>query len=127
MVIDGLEVRPLVRRLDFYGVDFKDFAVAAEPRRLSAWTARVGAILTYSTKGMPAQVAITWDLFNDRVLERARRRLCRRRSQTLSDFTRYQPTFTWKNPGAAAIARDRPGAGPKTRTKGREPASRRRC
>ena len=68
VVIDGLEVPPVVQRLDFYGVDFKDFAVAAEPRRLSAWTARVGAILTYSTKGMPNQVAVTWDLFNPRVL-----------------------------------------------------------
>ena len=98
VVIDGLEVRPVVRRLDFYGVDFKDFAVAAEPSRLSAWTARVGAILTYSTKGRPSQVAITWDLFNPRVLS-ARAAVFAGEDARSCRFTRYQPTFTWKDPG----------------------------
>ena len=98
VVIDGLEVRPVVRRLDFYGVDFKDFAVAAEPSRLSAWTARVGAILTYSTKGRPNQAAITWDLFNPRVLS-ARAAVFAGEEARSWRFTRYQPTFTWKDPG----------------------------
>ena len=90
--------RPVVQRLDFYGVDFKDFAVTAEPRRLSAWTARVGVILSYSTKGLPNQVAITWDLFNPRVLS-ARAAVFAGEDAKPCRFTRYQPTFTWKNPG----------------------------
>ena len=98
VVIDGLEVRPVVRRLDFYGLDFKDFAVAAEPRRLSAWTARLGVILAYSTKGLPNQVAITWDLFNPKVLS-ARAAVFAGDDARPCRFTRYQPTFTWKNPG----------------------------
>ena len=98
VVIDGLEVRPVVQRLDFYGVDFKDFAVSAEPRRLSAWTARVGVILSYSTKGQPNQVAVTWDLFNPRVLS-ARAAVFAGEEAKPCRFTRYQPTFTWKNPG----------------------------
>jgi len=40
----------------------------AEPRRLSAWTARVGAILTYSTKGAPGHVELKWTLFNNVML-----------------------------------------------------------
>ena len=32
--IDGVVVKPKLDRLDFYGVDFKDFAMRAEPRRL---------------------------------------------------------------------------------------------
>jgi hypothetical protein len=98
VVIDGLEARPVVQRLDFYGVDFKDFAVTAEPRRLSAWTARVGVILSYSTKGLPNQVAVTWDLFNPRVLS-ARAAVFAGEEGKPCRFTRYQPTFTWKNPG----------------------------
>jgi hypothetical protein len=98
VVIDGLEVRPVVQRLDFYGVDFKDFAVTAEPRRLSTWTARVGVILRYSTKGLPDQVAVTWDLFNPRVLS-ARAAVFAGNDAKPYHFTRYQPTFTWKNPG----------------------------
>jgi len=98
VVIDGLGVRPVVRWLDFYGVDFKDFAVAAEPRRLSAWTARVGVILTYSTKGPPDQVGITWDLLNPKVLS-ARAAVFAGQDAKNCQFTRYQPTFTWKKPG----------------------------
>jgi hypothetical protein len=102
VVVDGLEVAPVVQRLDFYGVDFKDFAVAAEPRRLSAWTARVGAILSYSTKGMPRQVDITWELFNDRVLT-ARAAVFAGQEGKRVRLTLYQPTFTWKNPGAPPL------------------------
>ena len=98
VVVDGLEVRPVVRRLDFYGLDFKDFAVAAEPRRLSAWTARLGVILTYSTKGLPNQVGVTWDLFNPKVLS-VRAAVFAGEDAKRCRFTRYQPTFTWKNPG----------------------------
>ena len=79
-------------------MDFKDFAARAEPSRLSAWTARVGAILTYSTKGLPKQVDITWDLFNGQVLS-ARAAVFSGAEGKRNLFTTYQPTFTWKNPG----------------------------
>ena len=102
VLVDGLEVAPVVARVDFYGVDFKDFAVAAEPRRLSAWTARVGVMLTYSTKGTPRQVDITWDLFNDRV-RAARAALFAGDEGKRARFTLYEPTLTWKNPGLPAL------------------------
>jgi hypothetical protein len=102
VVIDGLEVRPVVRRLDFYGVDFKDFAVAPEPRRLSAWTARIGAILAYSTKGLPHEVNLTWDLLNERVLA-ARAAVFAGPDAKTCRFTRYQPAFHWKNPGLSSL------------------------
>ena len=102
VVVDGLEVAPVVQRLDFYGVDFKDFAVAATPARVSAWTARMGAILSYSTKGMPRRVDLTWELFNDRVLS-ARAAVVGGQEGKRVRFTLYQPTFTWKNPGAPPL------------------------
>jgi len=102
VVVDGLEVAPVAPRVDFYGVDFKDFAMAAEPRRLSAWTARVGVILSYSTKGMPRRVEVTWDLFNDRVRS-ARAALIAGPQATQGRFTLYQPSMTWTNPGAPPL------------------------
>ncbi|MEQ8636587.1 hypothetical protein [Gimesia maris] len=62
--IDGISVKPAVSRLDFYGLDFKDFAKPAEKKRVSVANARVGIILTYSTKGTPDTVKVTWDMFN---------------------------------------------------------------
>ncbi len=62
--IDGVRVQPVVRRIDFYGLDFKDFAQRVERRRVPLSSARVGVILSYSTKGTPSRVQVTWDRFN---------------------------------------------------------------
>jgi hypothetical protein len=45
-------------------LDFKDFALPAERRRVSIASARAGIVLAYSTKGTPASVQLTWDRFN---------------------------------------------------------------
>ncbi|MCH2181896.1 MAG: hypothetical protein MK108_07815 [Mariniblastus sp.] len=65
--IDGVEVQPTFDRIDFYGLDLRDFAVQAERRKISMANGRVGVIMSYSTKGMPRSVSVTWDLFNDAV------------------------------------------------------------
>jgi len=98
LLVDGLEVTPVVQRIDFYGVDFTEFAVAAEARRLGAWNARVGAILSYSTKGMPRRVDLRWDLFNDRV-QSARAAVLAGQEGKRIRFTPSQPSFTWIRPG----------------------------
>jgi hypothetical protein len=100
--IDGVLVKPKLERLDFYGVDFKDFAMRAEPQRLSAWTARVGAILTYSTKGAPRHVELKWTLFNTEMLA-ARAVIFAYTKGTRFTFSPGAPVFKWDNPGAAPL------------------------
>jgi hypothetical protein len=100
--IDGVAVKPKLDRLDFYGVDFKDFAMSAEPRRLSAWTARVGAILVYSTKGAPGHVELTWTLFNDNMLA-APAVIFAYDKGTRHTFYPLTPVFKWDNPGAPPL------------------------
>lgn len=63
-MIDGIAVKPMLSRLQFFGLDINDFARDAAPRRLNAHQARVGVILSYATKGSPSQVQLTWDTFN---------------------------------------------------------------
>ncbi len=65
--IDGIAVQPVVQRLEFYGLDFKDFAQTSEKKRISVYQARLGVILTYSVKGHPNHVKMTWDAFNRNV------------------------------------------------------------
>ncbi len=65
--IDGIAVQPVVQRLEFYGLDFKDFAQTSERKRISIYQARLGVILTYSVKGHPNHVKMTWDAFNRNV------------------------------------------------------------
>jgi hypothetical protein len=100
--IDGVAVRPKLAQLDFCGIDFKDLATRPEARRLAAATARVGAILTYSTKGAPRHVELKWTLFSDKApAVRAVIFACDKGSRF--SFTPEQPTFAWDSPGAAPL------------------------
>lgn len=63
--IDSVEVKPVFDRVDFYGLNLRDFAVKAERRKVSMASGRVGIIMSYSTKGTPTDVEVEWDKFND--------------------------------------------------------------
>jgi len=65
--IDGLEVRPRVDRVDFYGLDLRDFAVQAERKKISMANGRVGIILSYGAKTPPSSVEVNWKLFNEAI------------------------------------------------------------
>ena len=100
--IDGVPVKPTLGKLDFYGVDANDFAMATAPRRLSAWTARVGAILTYSTKGAPRHVDLKWTLFNVRTFA-ARGFIFAYGKESHFTFVQDTPVYHWDNPGSPAL------------------------
>ena len=65
VVIDSVEVQPVFDRIDFYGLDLRDFAMQAEKRKISMANGRVGVIMSYSTKSPPRSVEVSWDKFND--------------------------------------------------------------
>ena len=65
VTIDSVEVQPVFDRVDFYGLDLKDFAVQAAKRKVSMANGRVGLIMSYSTKGSPTKVEVSWDKFNN--------------------------------------------------------------
>ncbi len=102
--IDGVLVEPVVDRLDFYGLDFKDFARRAERRRVSMANARVGIILSYSTKGTPNKIRVTWDRFN-RFIWTINMIVYAYEDTQKATLTRIgrQNTFEWQNPGRPPI------------------------
>lgn len=65
VTIDGKPVAPEVARIDFYGLNFVDFAKRAEAKPVGLANARVGIILRYPTATPPNEVALQWDFFND--------------------------------------------------------------
>lgn len=65
VAIDAVEVKPEFDRVDFYGLDIRDFAMRAEKRKVSMASGRVGIIMSYSTKGAPTEVTVSWDKFNN--------------------------------------------------------------
>jgi hypothetical protein len=100
--IDGVAVKPKLARLDFCGLDIQDLAARPEPKRLAAATARVGAILAYSTKGAPRHVQLTWTLFPDKSPPVRAVVFAYDKGSRVS-FTAEQPTFAWDSPGAAPL------------------------
>lgn len=57
-------VIPKFDRIDFYGLDLRDFAIQAERRKISMANGRVGVIMSYTCDGTPLNVSVTWDMFN---------------------------------------------------------------
>lgn len=99
--IDGIAVKPSLENIVYYGLDFKDFAQLAPEKRLSAYTARVGIILNYSTKGTPNAVKLTWEMFNNYVPV-LYSMIYDYENTDQKVFTRREPIFEWKNPGRVA-------------------------
>lgn len=62
--INGFMVKPIVARVNFFGLDIRDFAMNAEPRRVSVAQARVGIMLSYPSEGVPTNVRARWETFN---------------------------------------------------------------
>tara|TARA_R110002072_G_scaffold302710_2_gene487650 strand:+ start:174242 stop:175846 length:1605 start_codon:yes stop_codon:yes gene_type:complete len=62
--INGSVVKPIVARVNFFGLDIRDFAMNAEPRRVSVAQARVGIMLSYPSEKIPSKIHAEWETFN---------------------------------------------------------------
>lgn len=62
--INGSDVSPKVSRVNFFGLDIRDFAMNAAPRRVSVAQARVGIMLNYPAKSFPKKIRIQWETYN---------------------------------------------------------------
>ena len=69
--VNGVEVKPEFTRIDFYGLDLKDFATQADAQKVSLANGRVGIIMTYrSSDNAVRDVSITWDKFHPSVVRK---------------------------------------------------------
>lgn len=102
--IDGVAVKPLVERIDFYGADVRDFVRQAEPRRVSVANGRVGVMLRYSTKGVPNEVRLTWNRFSPALTNVEGVVFPFDKAEKVK-FARYlaENQYHWKNPGAPPL------------------------
>jgi hypothetical protein len=53
--------------VNFVTVGIKGLQIIEKPQRLEISTAIIGVIISYITDGMPQQVTLEWDLFNDQI------------------------------------------------------------
>ena len=67
VTIDGQSITPELVRVNFLERTLRTSRVIESPRDLDVYAAIVGVILSYSTEGLPQDVQMTWDLFDDRI------------------------------------------------------------
>ncbi len=62
--IDGQATDALIQRVSFFSLDIADFALNADPRRISVAQGRVGIIVSYPSEKVPGEVEVKWDTFS---------------------------------------------------------------
>lgn len=98
VTIGDQTVDPKFERIDFYGLDLRDFAMQSARRKVSMANGRVGVIMSYHSDGAPQDVSVTWDMFNSVVrsvdtivfeLDKVKR----------TQFSKFLPdnTYSWSN------------------------------
>ena len=97
--IDGIPVKPVLQRLQFFGLNIQDFAQNAEPRRISAYQARLGIILSYPAKAPPNHVNLTWEVFQESAPFLRSIVYDRNANPTEEFFVKDQPDFEWIREG----------------------------
>ena len=97
--IDGIPVKPVLHRLQFFGLDIQDFAQNAKPRRISAYQARLGIILSYPAKAPPNRVNLTWEVFHESAPFLRSIVYDRNANPTEEFFVKDQPDFEWIREG----------------------------
>ena len=97
--IDGIPVKPTLQRLQFFGLDINDFAQDAKPRRVSAYQARIGIILSYPAKAPPNSVKMTWEVFHESAPFLRSIVYNRDSDPTEEFFVKDQPHYDWARKG----------------------------
>jgi hypothetical protein len=67
VTIDGVAVVPELARINFLERTLRTSRVIDPPEELDVYSAVLGVIFTYPTTGLPENVKMDWDLFNDRI------------------------------------------------------------
>ncbi len=65
--IDGKEIRPIIDRVQFVEVQLSGIQIVEISKPLPYSSAIIGVIFAYPDEGMPKEVTMHWDLFNEKI------------------------------------------------------------
>ncbi len=105
VVLNGSQVPPHFDRVDFYGLDLRDFAMQADARRVSMASGRVGVILSYPAPQAPLTgVKLTWDQFSSTIRNVESVVFAGEDGPVKASFSQFQEenTFQWEGPSQTA-------------------------
>ncbi len=67
VTIDGQSIAPELSRINFLERTLRTSRVIEPPEELGVYSAVLGVIFTYPTTGLPKNVRMVWDLWNERI------------------------------------------------------------
>jgi hypothetical protein len=67
VIIDGIEVPPILDKVHFIQVAMSGIQIIENPGDMDFSTAIIGIILAYPHDSIPQQVVVKWDMFNDQI------------------------------------------------------------
>ncbi len=99
--INGETVSPRFDRIDFGGLDIRDFALRRDPVRVSMANGRVGVIMAYPTRKLPDRVEYSWNRFNQKFLRDVDVVAITPQGTERAEFSFYlaDNRWSWQNPG----------------------------
>lgn len=96
ILISGQRVQPVLERVEFVKASREGIRIRKETASIAVNTATIGVILSYATQGIPKNVTMTWDLFNDKIT-RIPLRIEDPAGATTQEITPQDNTNFWKN------------------------------
>lgn len=107
--VNGNRIAPDFTRIDFYGLDLKDFAQQAKERRISLANGRVGIIITYPVADYPVrEVRLTWNRFHSSLRKIQSVVFTYQDELQRFEFSRFNEPedneFVWSTESPAAVA-----------------------
>jgi len=94
--IDGKRLKPILDRSNYVKVSMTGITLLERPERLEVSTAIIGVIITYLTDGLPQQVNVDWELFDERI-ERIPAMATDPAGPLRSYISRDDNVFNWTN------------------------------
>ena len=68
VMVNGNRVVPLLDRIQFFGVDIRDFAASSPAREINVYQARIGVMLRYEIGEAPTNVEVPWKIYGENAL-----------------------------------------------------------
>jgi hypothetical protein len=93
--VDSNDVEGKLARLNFFGLDIADFALNADPRRMSFHQARVGIIWSFPCRTTPTNVELTWDAFSEQAPFLSSAVLVEKQPPARHFFQANAPKYAW--------------------------------
>jgi hypothetical protein len=101
VTVNGRVVQPRFDRIDFGGLDVRDFGRVRQRKRISLANGRVGVIMSYPTRNIPDEVTVTWNKFSKMLKDVDVVLIGPDDKVEKKQFSRYlsDNTVVWTNPG----------------------------